>query len=145
MHGCQSNSKCFNVDFKSKTLNLNSNQIPDSATEDLAAALLSNKSLQVVALSGNHLTSKGVEMISQALSKLSELLSYNINNNYCTEEACDAISSVIQSNTNIKYVYAGGNNFQTGVITIGNALNSELIKELNLKHSNIPEKTALRQ
>ena len=56
-----------------KILNLNSNQIPESAAEDLAGALLSNKSLQLVALSDNHLTTKGIETISLVLSNLLEL------------------------------------------------------------------------
>ena len=125
-----------------KTLNLNSNQIPESVAENLAAALLNNKSLQVVALSENNLTAKGVERISQALSTLSGLQTYNINNNYSTEEASDAISSVILNNPSLTYVYISGNNLQTGVVKIGNALNSTLIKELNLRHSNISEKDA---
>ena len=125
-----------------KTLNLNSNQIPESATEDLAGALLNNKSLQVVALSDNNLTTKAIETISQALSKLSELQSFNINNNYCSEEASDAVSSVILNNTNLQYFYMSRSNLQTGVMKIGKSLNSALIKELNLKHSNISEKAA---
>ena len=125
-----------------KSVNLNSNQIPESASEDLAAAFLSNKSLQVVALSDNHRTTKAIITISLALSKLSELQSYNIIKNHCTEEVSDAITSVILNNTNLKYVYIGGNNLQTGVIKIGNALNSIMLKELNLKYGYISKKAA---
>jgi len=127
---------------KLKSVNLNSNQIPECASEDLAAAFLSNKSLQVVALSDNHLTTKAIITISLALSKLSELQSYNIIGNYCTEEVSDAITSVILNNTYLKYVYIGGNNLQTGVIKIGNALNSIMLKELNLKYGYISKKAA---
>ncbi|XP_065914696.1 protein NLRC5-like isoform X2 [Dysidea avara] len=124
------------------SVNLYSCQIPESAAEDLAIAFLNNKSLQFVALGDNLLTTKGVQTISQALSKLSELRTYSIYNNYYTEEASDAISSVILSNSKLKYVCVGGNNLQTGVMKIENALNSVLIKELDLRHSNISEKTA---
>ena len=120
---------------------LNNNQIPEFVAEDLAGALLINKSLRVVALSDNHLTTKGIKIISQAVSNLSELQMYNISYNYCTDEASDSISSVILHKTNVT-VYTTGNCLQTGVIKIGNVLNSILIKELNLRYCNLSESVA---
>ena len=125
-----------------KIVNLCSNQIPQCAAEDLAGAFVSNKSLQTVALGNNHLTTKGIKTISQALYNLSELQTYSIYNNYCNEEASDAISSLILNSSKLKYVNLGGSNLQTAVMKIGNSLNSILIKELNLRCSNISEETA---
>ena len=125
-----------------KNINLNSSRIPDSAAEDLAAVFLNKKSLQVVTLAENNLRTKGIVTISQALGTLSGLHTYSIFDNCCSEEASDAISSVILNNTNLNSIHFSGNNLKTGIIEIGSALNVLSIKELNLRYSNISKESA---
>ena len=122
-----------------KKINLNDNRIPECAGEDLAAAFLNNKSLQVVALANNNLKTTGIIAISQALGNLSELQTFSIFNNYCTEEASDAIALAISSNVNLKTIYVCENNLRAGVTKILKALNCVSIKELNFRDSNISE------
>ena len=125
-----------------KKLNLNDNRIPECAGEDLAGAILSNKSLQVVQFANNNLKTKGIVAISRALSNLTELQTFSTFNNYCTGEASDAIALAISSNVNLKTIYVCENNLQAGVTKIANALNHVSVKELNFRDSNISESAA---
>jgi len=75
-------------------LNLDNNNMTEKVADDLALAIESNKSLQILRVGGNDLRSDGIIRISNSTSCLSKLRILAMNNNQITE-AADAIAVAI--------------------------------------------------
>ena len=128
-----------------KELYFYNNQIPEGAAENLADAIISNRSLQVIALQKNNLKSKGIMIISKAISKLSGLQTLSIFNNHVhlTDEVGDAVALAVSNNLNISSIYLCENNLQASFVKVTNAVTHLSIKELNFRESNISETVGL--
>ena len=116
-------------------------------SEELAPALTftitKSKLLERLLLSDNNLNDDGVIKIAHSLCKHSKLKCFNLQNNNITEEAAEALVSIISSNTGLEELYLANNQLQLGVIKISTALkNISSIKVLDLDNNNIPEEVA---
>ena len=128
-----------------KELNLNNNQIPESVSDDLAGAILSNDFLQMFTVGNNYLKTNGVKTIAQALSRKKMLRTLNLHNNQATEEASDVIGLAISSNSGLKQLYLGCNKLGTGVVKILVALsNISTLEILDLSYNNMSAEMAAK-
>jgi len=83
----------------------------------VASTVRNNFSLADLRLSNNRLSS-GIITIAKSLRMNSSLKILDIRNNLVTEEAADAISSVILTNDKLERLYLGDNDLQTGAYKI---------------------------
>ena len=107
-----------------KILALNDNEISTVAASKIASAIMSNSSLEDLRLRNNNLMTSGIITIAKSLSYISTLKILDIHKNWITEEATDALSLAILSNTKIEQLYLGNNNFQVGILKVLDALKS---------------------
>ena len=118
-------------------LNLSGNYMPEEIADDLAEYINNNNCLQDLRLSGNRLTTTGIITIAKSLRKLSTLKVLNISSNLITEEAADAIVSVILSNNELEELYFGDNELQAGTCKIVAALKNTTLKILDIDNINL--------
>ena len=124
-----------------KVLNLDNNNIPEQAANDLAAVIMANSVLEKLWLSGNHLGSSTV-MIVNALKKITTLKELNLNDNQNrSDELAPAIASIITKNKLIEKLLLNDNNLNDdGVIRIAQSLcKHSQLKSLTLQNNNITE------
>ena len=120
-----------------KVLDLNDNIIPEYVADELASVIESNSSLSSLRLRSNKFKVVGTVKISRSLAKLTTLRLLNIRNNGITEEASEAIASVLLSNTEIQELYLGCNYLEGGIVKILTALkNNSVLKVLDLDSTN---------
>ena len=84
-----------------KILYLSSNNIPQEACEELALAIESNKFLTKLSLSLNNLQFSA-NVILKSLATITTLIMLDLNNNQITQEAAEALASVIMHNTRLE-------------------------------------------
>ena len=127
-----------------KDLSLNDNKNRNKELPiALKSILINNTFIERLLLSDNYLNDDGVKCIAQALCKHSKLKLLDMRNNNITEEAAEALVSVISSNNGLEELYLGNNQLQVGVITIATALkNISSLKLLDLQNNGINEKGA---
>ena len=127
-----------------KVLDLNNNK--DRSTKIPAAityVITENKLLERLSLSDNNLNDDGIIKIAQSLYKHSKLKNINLQYNNITEEAAEALASIISSNTGLEELYLGNNQLKLGVTKISTALkNISSLIVLDLDNNNIPEEVA---
>ena len=119
-----------------KSIDLGNSNISKEASVELASAIKVNKDLEKLELCNTNLKSSAV-VILQALSTISTIKSLNISDNQITEEADEALASVILHNTNLEELYLGGNNLNN-VFRVINALQHiQSLRSINLGNCNI--------
>ena len=119
-----------------KLLDLSDNKIPTVVASKIASAIKSNCFLEELKLRDNKLMTDGIITIAQSLSNISTLRSLDIKQNKITEEAGEALSKVILSNTDIEELYLSNNSLQAGVIQLLKALKRvRLLKVLDIENN----------
>ena len=109
----------------------------------LTCIISNNKLMENLILICNNLNDDGVIMISQSLCKHSNLRIINLQSNNITDEAAEALASVISSNTGLEELHLGNNQLQLGVVKIANALkNISSIRVLDFMNNNLSEQIA---
>ena len=104
----------------------------------LTSVLIQNTLIDTLSVSDNNLNDDCIIKIAQPLHKHSKLRFFNLRNNNITEEAAEALVSVISSNTGLQKLYFGNNHLHLGVIKIVIALeNVSSLKVLDLQNNNI--------
>ena len=127
-----------------KELDLNDNKNKSGELAPTISSIITkNRSIEVLALRDNSLNDVGVIKIAQSLCKCSKLKVLDLQSNNITEEAAEALASIISSNTELEELYLGNNLLQLGVIKISTALKDiSSLKLLDLDNNNIPEQAA---
>ena len=119
-----------------ESLDLSNNNLPREIGSELAAAIQSNNSLKQLSLHSNNLQSS-INVILQALSKLSTLELLDLHNSHLTPLAAKGLESVIKNNTELKCLYVNDNNLGKGLIIILKSLKSiSSLKEVNTESNN---------
>ena len=123
-----------------KEINLNGCRMTENVAKELEAALANKHSLKVVGLEGNYLKSSGITKISIPLRNISNITLLNLHNNQFTEEAGEALASIILSNTKLEDLYLGSNMLQMGALKVTSALKHiSTLKVLDLNDNNMTE------
>ena len=104
-----------------RVLGLGDNNITKEVSGDLAHVIKSNMHLQKLWLYNNNLKSSAIPVL-QSLSTISTLKILNINNNQITEEAGEALASVILHNTGLEELCLYGNDFGKSILQFAKAL-----------------------
>ena len=129
--------------FKLRHLNLNTNQIPESAAESLACAISSLRSLQAIYLSNNNFNNSGIIKLVHALSSLKSLEIIAFHGNRCAEETADAIGLAISNNSGLEQLFLGNNKLRTGALKIVVALkNISTLTILDLTNNDVSVEVA---
>ena len=130
----EANEKLLQIDSKSmisllkiirtlKVINLENNNIDDTAAKELADHLKWNNVLEQLWLRGNELCDKGAKVVLNSLKNLSTLLILDLCFNNLSSESADAIAVVISNNSSLQQLWLDGNNLLTsGVVKITSAL-----------------------
>ena len=127
-----------------KVLDISNNNITEQAADELAAAIMINKSLEKLSLDGNHLGSSIVVVVN-ALKEFSSLTELYLNDNKNkSEELAPAISCVVVKNKLMEVLSLRDNGLNdNGVIHIAQSLSKHSrLKALNLQNNNITKKAA---
>ena len=105
-------------------LSLRDDNISEEVANVLSEALSKNSNLQQLYLGNNYLQDRGVMKITEALTDTIEyLLTLDLMNNNISEAAADALASVITSCSQLEQLYLGDNKLQsTGTIKISRAI-----------------------
>ena len=120
-----------------RSLDLSNNNISKEVADELALAISVNKQLEEMQLYNSNLTSSAT-VILQSLSTISTLKFLNISKNQITEEAGEAIASVILHNTRMEEFYVNDNNLGEGTLYVAKALQQiTSLKSLGLGNNNI--------
>ena len=99
--------------------------------------------MESLLLSNNNLNDDGVIKIAQSLCKHSNLKVFNLRNNNITEEAAEALLSVITSNNCLEELYLGNNQLHLGFLKIAIGLQKiSSLKVLDLYDNRLPEQIA---
>ena len=121
-----------------KMLNLNSNNIPQEASDELALAIESNQLLKKLRISDNNLHSSAIVVLN-SLAGITTLTVLDLNNNQIFPEANEALASVIMHNTSLEELYLNGNNLGTGTVKVAKSLQHiTTLRVLSLDNNNIP-------
>ena len=122
-----------------RILGLSNNNIPQEACDELALAIKANKHLKSLCLNDNNLCSSTI-VILKILSTITTLTVLNLNNNQITQEADEALASVIKLNTGLSELYLYNNNLGVGTLKLAQALQHiTKLKILCLGNNNIPQ------
>ena len=125
-----------------RSLDLGNNNISKEVAGELALAISANECLEKMRLYNSKLTSSAI-VILQSLSNITALKYLNINSNYITEEAGEALSSVVMHNTRLEELHVSGNNLGKGMLTVAKALQHiSSLRSLDLGNNNISEEVA---
>ena len=100
------------------SLNLNYCHLTNKVANPLTAAITSNHLLQFLYLSNNQLATNGVATVAQSIKLLSNLKEINIAGNTITENAADAVISVILGKSKVELLNLGNNKFCHNTVKI---------------------------
>ena len=122
-----------------RILDLGNNNIPQKACDELALAIKSNKHLKKLGLSDNNLHSSAI-VILNSLAAITTLKVLGLENNQITQEADEALASVIMHNTGLEELYLNDNNLRAGTLKVAKALQHiTTVRILGLGNNNIPQ------
>ena len=123
-----------------KKINITNCGMLESVSKELEIGLTNKDSLRSVAFEGNYLKTNGIISVANSLRCVSRITLLNLHNNQLTEEAGDALASIILNNTKLEDLYLGNNQLQTGALKVILALKSiSTLKVLDLNDNNITE------
>jgi len=122
-------------------LQLNDDQIPESAGEAIASVILNNTGLECLVLNNNNIN-KGLLHIIRALQQLNSLQMLDLGNTNMSKEVCDELALAIECNQCLNTVHLNGNNLQSSAIVVLRALSKlSSLKVLNLQTNYLNENT----
>ena len=128
-----------------RILDLQNNNIPEEAADELSAAIGANNSLEELWLGGNHLGSSTV-MIINALKEITTLKKFSLGNNgNRNKELAPAIASMITRNKLMEILSLNNSDLNDdGVIKIAESLckHTIILKVLVLHRNDISDKSA---
>ena len=123
-----------------KVINLVDCRMSEKVAKELETALMNKHLLKTLVLDGNYLKSSGVITISKSLRCISTITLLNLYDNQLTEEAGEAVASIILSNTKLESLYLGRNKLKTGALQVISALkNISTLKVLDFNDNYITE------
>ena len=122
-----------------KALDFGKNDMSEEVVKSLADVIKNSIHLEQLRLFNNNLQFSAVAIL-QALKGISSIKKLHLGGNNMTGEVVDDLAGVIKNNTNLEALWLSGNNLQSSVTVIIEALkeNSSL-KLLDLSNNNIPE------
>ena len=110
---------------------------------ELAVAIKSNKHLEKLWMLDCNLKSSAT-VILQSLTTISSLQVLDVNDNQVTEEAGNALASVILHNTRLEELYLRDNNLDKGMLETAKALQHiTSLKSLDLSNNNISNEVSV--
>ena len=122
-----------------EVLILTNNNIPQSAATAISNIISSNTSLRVFCI-GNNKLKMSIVVILEVLCRISSLQALELHDNQITEEAGEAIASVILTNTKLQHLILNNNNIGKGILHIAKALKQlNSLKTLGLHSTNMPK------
>ena len=120
-------------------LGLGNNKIPQEACDELALAIKSNKHLKELGLNDNNLQFSA-NVILNSLTALTTLTALVLYNNQITQEADEALASVIMHNPGLKQLCLNDNDLGVGILKVAKALQHiSTLRILALGNNNIPQ------
>ena len=125
-----------------RILDLDNNNITGRGAEDIANVIRNNTFLEELGLGSNDLKSSAI-VILQALRKTKTLKILNLENNKMTSEVTKVLAEIIRNNSDLEWLYLSNNDFKSYADEVLQALkeNSKL-KALDLDSNNMTETTA---
>ena len=125
-----------------KKLSLGNNNISEEVSDELACAIKANKYLEEIGLFASNLKSSAI-IVLRSLTTISTLKNLNINNNHITEEATEALASVILHNTGLEEIDISNNNLGEGTLKVAKALQRiTSLRSLDFGNNNISKAAA---
>ena len=126
-----------------KLLDISSNHIPNESSKEIALAIEANKHLERLRLNNNMLSSS-INVILNALCKISTLKLFNIDNNVMTQENGETLASIIKHNTGLEELHCRDNNFGNGSLEIAKALQQiTSLQVLSLSNTQLPKEVSI--
>ena len=125
-----------------KSIDFGNTNISKEASYALALVIQSNKHLEKLWLYNNNLQFSAIAIL-QSLSTISTLKFLNVNNNSITEEASEALASVVIHNTGLEEIYLSDNNLGEGMLVVIKALQQlTSIKTIDFGNTNISKEAS---
>ena len=125
-----------------RSLDVGNNNISKEVANKLALAISANENLEEVRLYDSKLSSSAT-VILQSLGTISTLKYLNINNNQITEEAGEALASVVMHNAGLEELHLSGNNLGEGMLIVSKALEHiSTLRSLDMGNNNISKEVA---
>ena len=125
-----------------RSLDLSNNNMPKEASGELALAIKSNEHLNELIGLHNNLKSSIIAIL-EALSTISTLKFLAINGNQITNDAGEALASVVIHNTGIIELFLSNNILGDGILEITKALQHiTSLRSLDLSNNNIPKEVS---
>ena len=121
-------------------LEFNDNGLPDNVGKELAAAFVSNSTINSIGLMKNNFEEGGMIAVIEAMNRLKHLTYVNLYNTSFTQEFIDSLSSMIACNKNLQELYLGKNKCHKNVISVIDALKgASKLKKLSMQDSDLSE------
>ena len=125
-----------------RSLAMGNNYISKEVADKLALAISANENLEEIRLYDNKLSSSAT-VILQSLGTISTLKNLNINNSQITEEASEALTSVVMHNAGLKDLHLSGNNLGEGMLIVAKALeHTSSLRSLDMGNNYISKEVA---
>ena len=125
-----------------RSIDLGNNNLSKEASGELALAIQSNKQLENLGLRNNNLKCSAITIL-QSLSTISTLKLLIINNTQITEEAGEALASVVVHNTGLEELYLSNNNLGEGMLVVIKTLQQlTSLKSIGLTNTNISKEAS---
>lgn len=137
------------LEKKCQSLNLWGNRFTYKSLSILANILNENQTLEELDLSYNHLTDRGVEILSEVLSLNNCIIKeIDLSSNDITDIGVKYLSNMLRKNTKIKSLILNKNEITNdGLILLGNALvdDNKILQELKIESNPYITRTGVIQ
>ena len=125
-----------------RSINLGNTNISKEASDEIALVVKSNKYLEKLWLYNNNLKCSAIAIL-QSLSTISTLKLLNINNTQITDEAGEALASVVTRNIRLEELHLSNNNFGEGMLVVTKALQEiTSLRSIDLGNTNISKEAS---
>ena len=119
-----------------RSIDLGNTKISEGASSEIPHIVKSNKHMEKLKLSNNNLKCSAIAIL-QSLNTISMLKFLNINNTQITDEAGEALASVVTHNTGLEELYLNDNNLGEGMLVVTKALQQiTSLRSINLSNTN---------
>ena len=125
-----------------RSINFGNTNISKEASDEIPLVIKSNKHLEKLGLRNNDLKCSAIAIL-QSLSTISALKFLNINNTQTTDEASEALASVVTHNTGLEELYVADNNLGEGILVVTKALQQiTSLRSISLDNTNISKEAS---